>query len=391
MEDQFRHRLLLFGRITMTKSEIYYFLGKCLALGENEENDRKISGIISQKEVDWARFVALGSNHLVLPSVYLRFKRYGIQTIIPEELSEHLRMVYELNYNRNRAVLQQIDCINCLFASAGIVPIYLKGAGNLLDRLYEDEGERMMSDIDLLVSDDEFLRAANLLKGKGYEHAAPFYDDSQYFTKHYPRLHHPNEYAGIEVHRLPVETDLSSHFNYAVIKPETKWIDSAFPCLVLSDRHKVIQNFMHGFMANDVRLMHNVSYRNMVDLFLLSHRVDVYEVLAQQTKYAKKGLVYADQVHHSMGLSVKHISGLQSRFFIRRQDLFLSSNFLFRLSWLLTYLFTRFWSSYIKNAIGIFVSKQIRKSVFRSLSDPTWYKLHIQSWFITINQNFYLK
>lgn len=370
----------------MTNSEIYYFLGKCLTLGDDEEKDRKVIQMITQKEVDWVRFVTLASNQLVLPSVYLRFKRNNILQLLPEELSDHLRMVYELNKQRNTAILGQIDRINRLFATVGIVPIYLKGAGNLLDQLYEDVGERMMGDIDLLVSDAEFLEAANLLKGEGYDHFLKFYEDNQSATKHFPRLVHPTEPADIEVHRLPVETDLAKHFNYVVIHPEVKLIETDPPCYVLSDRHKVIQNFMHGFMANDVRQMHNVSFRNMIDLFFLTPRVDVFKVFSEQVQYAPKALVYADFVHHVMQLPSNHIPGFQSRFFIRKQDFFLRSKFIFRISWLLTYLVSRAWLGYIKNAVGVFSNKQIRKSVFRRLGDPNWYKPHLKSYFITINQ-----
>lgn len=371
----------------MTNSEVYYFLGKCLILGENDEKDKEVIQSITQNKVDWDHLVTLSGGHLVQQTLYIRFKQIGILPLLPEELSDHLRMVYELNQQRNIAILGQINQINSLLATAGIVPIYLKGAGNLLDGLYEDVGERMIGDIDLLVSDAEFIQAVNLLKGEGYEHAYPFFECDRAITKHFPRLVHTTKLADVEIHRLPVEIDLAAHFNYEVIHHEVKLIETDPPCYVLSDRHKLVLNFMHGFMANDVRQMRTVSFRNMYDLFLLSHRVGVYQVFTEMVQYSQKSLVYADFVHHVMDLPSSHISGFHSRFLICRHKLFLSSKLVFRITWLLTYLLSRIWVSYLRNFAGIFFSKQIRRFVFRTLSDPTFYKHHIKSYFISINQN----
>jgi hypothetical protein len=181
----------------MTNNELFYFLGRCLAPGKNETTRQEVISTVKQGLVNWEHFVALASGHLVLPSVYLRFKKQGLLSFLPEGLAAHLQMVYELNLQRNIKILAQVNKINRLFARSGIVPIYLKGTANILDCLYEDPGERMIGDIDLLVSDDEFLPAANLLKGEGYEHNYPFFDDQQALTKHYPRLVHPTEPADV--------------------------------------------------------------------------------------------------------------------------------------------------------------------------------------------------
>lgn len=372
----------------MTNNELFYFLGKCLSMGDNGEKDQELIRAIREEKVDWGNFVEKASNHLVLPSVYLRFKRLGILSDLPEELGSHLQMVYELNYRRNTAILEQTGRINLLLSTAGIVPIYLKGAANLLDNLYEDVGERMIGDIDLLVSDTEFLQAANLLKSEGYEHAHPFFEDQQAATKHFPRLVHPTELADVEVHRVPVALPLSAHFNYASVRPEIKPIKTDPPCYVLSDRHKVVLNFMHGFMAKDVlQRMRMVSFRNMVDLFFLSRRVDVYDVLAQQTQYASKALVYADFTNRTMGFAPSHQPNLRSRLFIQKHDLLLKSRFWYRLIWLAAYLFSRIWSGYIYNAAGMFFSKRIRRSVLRRLGDPGWYVSHLKSYTYSFKQN----
>lgn len=371
----------------MTNKELFYFMGKCLTLGDNKEHVQAVIQTIQQKKVDWSRFVSMGSNHLILPSLYLRFKAHGILSFLPVELSEHLKMVYELNYQRNITILEQIDRINSLLVPVKIIPVYLKGAGNLLDHLYEDVGERMLGDIDFLVSEEEFIKVANLLKGEGYEQSVPFNEENLSITKHFPRLIHPKAIAGVEVHRCPVEVSLSSHFNYAVIRPKAKLIETEPPCYVLSDKHKVILNFMHGFMANDVKLMHVVSFRNMVDLYNLSQRVNVFEALAQQPHYASKALIYADFVHHTMGMAIPHKPSLRSQFFLWKYDLLLTSRFLYNSVWITRYVFNQLSSFYLPNIVGMFVHKQIRKTVFQKLSNPTWCRNHIKAQATIFKQN----
>ncbi len=363
----------------MTNKELFYFMGQCLTLGNHTEKDQAVIQIIQQEKVDWSRFVAMGSNHLILPSLYLRFKAHGILSDLPVELSEHLKMVYELNYQRNITILEQINRINRLLAIVNIVPVYLKGAGNLLDQLYNDVGERIMGDIDLLVSDKEFTWVVRLLKKEGYDTQKPYNQYNQSHIKHFPRLIHPNEPVGIEVHRCPVEVSLSSHFNYEMIRPRAKLLKTEPPCYVLSDKHNVILNFMHGFMANDVRLMHVVSFRNMIDLYYLSFRVDIYKVLSRLPRYASQALIYMGWISRIMTMNTHPRFNLRVRCFVWQQNLWLKSKFWFRAEWLTRFLIHQFVSHYLRYAAGALIHKETRKFVFSRLASKTLYKDHLKN------------
>lgn len=257
----------------------------------------------------------------------------------------------------------------------------------MLDNLYENLGDRMIGDIDILVSEDEFLTAANLLKSKGYEHIHKFHEDQRTATKHFPRLVHPTEPADVEIHRVPVNVELSAHFNYGIIEKKKKQVSAMSPAFVLSDRHNVILNFMHGFMGSDIRLSKSVSYRNMFDLFLLSSRVDVFKVFEQMPEYAPEGRIYADFVNRNMNIVPSRLPWFRSIRFFQKHDLFLKSKFIYRLSWLSGYLVYRIWNGYFRNVAGVFFNNQIRKSVLRRLSTPSWYISHIKSYTNSFKQN----
>jgi hypothetical protein len=363
----------------MSPTENYYFLGKCLSLGENWVDPDSIIQSIDKWNIDWRKFVSLASANFVLSTVYCRFRQFGILPFLPDDLKDHLLEIYELNKQRNLEVLNQIGRINMLLATKHIVPIYLKSTGNILDHLYQDIGERMFGDIDLLVSDNEFLPSVNLLKEAGYSMGSGFYDD-QLITKHYPRLIHPSENLAVEVHRLPVDFGLSSSFNYEIVNAEKKMAETTPPCFVLSDRHKLTMNFFHGFMASDIRTSHWVALRDMVDFILLEKWVNITEVVKTQPKFSSQIEMYSNLVHHTMGKPIKTEIGFGSRCFIRRTEWFLKSKTFYRFFWLVTFLFNRLFLGYFATFFKLFFSQQVRKSVYRRLSNRRWYKAHLVSY-----------
>ena len=112
---------------------------------------------IENNAIDWLRFVSFCSNHLILPVIYLKFKSHALIKYLPEELSDFLKEVYELNLSRNNQILEQIHEITDILNKGNIFPVFLKGVGNLLDKLYSDVGERILGDIDLLVPVNQYL------------------------------------------------------------------------------------------------------------------------------------------------------------------------------------------------------------------------------------------
>jgi len=97
--------------------------------------------------------------------------------------------IYTLNRTRNEQILLQMKEIKATLNASGISPIYLKGTGNLIDGIYSDKGERIIGDIDFLVSDKDYLAAAELFKNEGYVICFPdtMNSDSKRHH-HYPRL-----------------------------------------------------------------------------------------------------------------------------------------------------------------------------------------------------------
>jgi len=79
-----------------------------------------------------------------------------------------------LNRDKNNEIIDQALAIASLLNQEGISPIFLKGTAHMLDGLFQDIGERMMGDIDLLVDENDMVRAAEILNQNGYEPLIPF-------------------------------------------------------------------------------------------------------------------------------------------------------------------------------------------------------------------------
>ena len=132
---------------------------------------------------------------------------------MPEELSVHFEAIFKMNRDRNIVLRQQALEIVALLNAEGIMPVFMKGTANVLDGLYEDEGERIVGDIDFLVSDDEFLRTAEILQNNGYQYKEQYsymqIDIKK--VKHFPRLYKQGTTFDVEIHRVVI-TSYSIHY-----------------------------------------------------------------------------------------------------------------------------------------------------------------------------------
>ena len=119
--------------------------------------------------VDWIG-VTLEANHrLVAPALYAALRRNGDLAALPAELVEYLRLLHDLNGERNaRLKAQAHEALGALNA-VGIEPLLLKGAGFVLTAPPDRLGERMMSDLDLMVAPDRLTDAMSQLFALGYE------------------------------------------------------------------------------------------------------------------------------------------------------------------------------------------------------------------------------
>ena len=142
---------------------------------------RFISDILFDKEIDlvlfpaknndkfWDKFVRIGSSHYVIPALYYKLKQRDYLKLLNDELSSYMEEIYNQNYKRNLELVKEVNEISDLFNSNNIDHVFLKGAA-LVSSVYKKSlGIRMVGDIDILINNDQILKAKSLMEDYGYK------------------------------------------------------------------------------------------------------------------------------------------------------------------------------------------------------------------------------
>ena len=140
----------------MNYKETLFFVAKCLTISLEKKNKKEIEKQLKTTEIDWDAVVKVSTAHLVFPALYCNLKRASFLHYLPNELVDYMIHITDLNRERNQQIIEQAKEINDLLLANNITPIFLKGTGNLLEGLYEDIAERMVGDIDFVLSKDDY-------------------------------------------------------------------------------------------------------------------------------------------------------------------------------------------------------------------------------------------
>jgi len=358
------------------KLRVLYFIGQCLSLDEHPTFRETIIAQFSEPEYDWNQFIWTCSNHLVLPVIYLKFKKYDLLTYLPEVLAQHLKEIYTLNRTRNEQILSQMRELTATLNKAGISPIYLKGTGNLIDGIYGDVGERIVGDIDLLIPEVDYMKAVELLKAIGYvNHWGDPRDPEK--LKHYPGLYKDNVPVDIEIHRIPVQDEYLKYINPEMILSQKTTVVTFPGCFVPSDDHKILHSFIHSQLCNNGYRLGVVSLRDIYDIYCFSKRADLITALAG-FHVQRKVDAYLAISQKLLGITISVKQFQSSKLYIWKHDMNLASSLFYKINrfpWVISELVIHGYPRRIKNAI---LYKDARKLLIQNLGSRKWYIHHLQ-------------
>lgn len=248
---------------------IYRFISQLLDSNYNFKNNHQY---FSYNENFWENFVKVASSHMVLPSIYCSLKRKNLLCNIPIELKTYLKKIKDINKSRNLEILKQIDSLNNLFVSHNYKCVFLKGSAILLDEPYDAISERMIGDIDILVSKDEIVEVQNLLLENGYKekHTTDFkLRTNKDFNseKHLNRLNHKDYIASVEIHLNIVDAENKICLSPKEIIKNSRRIKSGH--YVPSELH-LWQHVIYNWQYNDKGYYFNkISFRTIFDVLHL--------------------------------------------------------------------------------------------------------------------------
>ena len=310
--------VLIYG---MTASELYYFICKCLVMDKDPGAARLVNAQLNAGRMPWEDLVWMGSSHLVLPALYSAFKRNKLLQLLPHDLSEYLEEIYQLNLNRNRSILKQAKEITHLFHEAGIEPVFLKGVAYLLQDLYPDAGDRVMTDIDILIHPDQMQQAAEILYRNGYAHPEEFAGDDFGKHHHLPGFEKPGEVAMVELHHTALAGSYGKLLKNEEIFSNLTKIEG-LNASVLSLKHQIILSFVHEELVDDDYRYRSVQIKGLYDFYQLSCLGMAAPASVSVTGYNKKYNAYCFLVAEAFNLPTQknYAAGRAARKYKRQVD-----------------------------------------------------------------------
>ncbi|WP_022683560.1 nucleotidyltransferase family protein [Sphingobium bisphenolivorans] len=124
-------------------------------------------------EDQWMGIIEMANHSLCTPLVASRLRDSGRLPLLPSDVQRFLEEIYGRNEERNQRLYGQLDEAAKLLNDAGIEPVVLKGTAWLAAAAPAKRGDRLLSDLDLLVPPQQIAAAVSRLQGLGYQLEAP--------------------------------------------------------------------------------------------------------------------------------------------------------------------------------------------------------------------------
>jgi len=261
----------------MTYKETLFFVAQCLTISLEEKNRIFIEERLKADDIDWEAVVKVSTGHYVMPALYCNLKRVGFLNYLPEDLEAFMEHITELNRDRNLQILEQAKELNQLLVANDITPVFLKGTGNLLEGLYEDIAERMVGDIDFIVSKDNYSKTIEVLTDNKYKTVSKL----KYFYpsfKHHPRLKKRNGISAVEIHKELLKEKYALEFHYDIIHKEVQKLNEV---TVLGFEDQLALSIIAKQINDDGLYYKNMALRNGYDVFLLSKKINTKEAISK--------------------------------------------------------------------------------------------------------------
>jgi hypothetical protein len=122
---------------------------------------------LAEEALDWNYFASLANAHGVAALVYNNLEKLQFLQFIPQEITEHLRNSLMTSLSRNARNIDAMGEVLRLLNSEKIKIILLKGLALELS-VYGNSGLRQMTDVDVLATREDCLKARRSLMANGF-------------------------------------------------------------------------------------------------------------------------------------------------------------------------------------------------------------------------------
>jgi len=147
------------------KNEVLLLCSLCRLKFDTDQSEKVRH--LTQRTTGWSYFLSLARNHGISALAYSNMARLGLTDLIPPEITNNLWNSYMMNLARNSGFTAKMTEVLHLLNSFNIKTVILKGLALELS-VYGNSGLRQMTDIDILVSKKDSLKARQILIENGF-------------------------------------------------------------------------------------------------------------------------------------------------------------------------------------------------------------------------------
>jgi hypothetical protein len=151
------------------------------------------------RNIDWMSALALANTALVTPQIYSAALRSGTLSQMPAEVRGFLHEVWVRNRERNRRLFAQLRDATSALNSVGLEPTRLKGAAYWATMGRPPQHDRILTDLDLLVGEEDAAVAVRALQAAGFATI----DRGAELTHTVAELGRPQDVGIIDLHTRP--------------------------------------------------------------------------------------------------------------------------------------------------------------------------------------------
>ena len=259
---------------------------------------------ISSAELD--SIIKLASSNLVLPLLLSKIKSKGLQYLFNTNFIEYLEFIYKENLKRNKHLIKEVRFLSKILQKNNIRHVFIKGSAHVSSKIYDDFGERMVGDIDILIEKNQIGNTINLMNKHKY-----FFKDSQSFlvSRHLNRLINFNKIFAVELHTKVVENDKDLLSNELIIKDRKINNDGIY---TPSFNHQKLINIYNSEINDLEYYSAKINFRTLYDHISLSSTYENITEFGNYNKYTqnffwKLGKLKIDNKNKSkLNLKVMH-------------------------------------------------------------------------------------
>jgi len=133
----------------------------------SSEQVQDIKSVISSV-TGWKYFTGRANAHGTGALVYHNLVKHDLLRYLPAQASDYLKNIMMLNLARNTSHISHMKEVLAILNSSGIKTILLKGLALELT-IYGNRGIRQMTDVDILITGNDCIRARKQLMAKGFK------------------------------------------------------------------------------------------------------------------------------------------------------------------------------------------------------------------------------